>query len=200
MAFPGSPDPSPDLLSGGDRSRLTRTVLVSVAVGVLAIAAVVLAVAGGHSPSGSRRTAATATPATGQRAPVSPGSVFLEHLPKCTRTDHRNLLSVAFAVNNLGSGPLLLLGASSLSGTDGVLRLNRVRLGVDECADRGRRQPIRLAPSDVAVVAMTFHVSARCPHDSLVAARVTFDAGAAGIVHSDSSALTDVRRLSFAQC
>jgi hypothetical protein len=94
----------------------------------------------------------------------------------------------------------VLLGASSLSGADGVLRLTRVRLGRDECADNGGPHPIKLAPSDAAVVAMTFHVSDRCPHDSIVAARVTFDAGADGVVHSDSSALTDVSRLSFAQC
>lgn len=93
-----------------------------------------------------------------------------------------------------------LLGAAPIVSDQRVLRLTRVRLGDIACADRGDRRPVRLGPTGDAVVAMTFHVTTRCPHDSLVAARVTFDAGAAGIVHTESSALTDLSRLTFAQC
>jgi hypothetical protein len=201
MGLLGDADPGPDLLSGGgDRPRHRRTWLIG-AAGAVVAGAVALAVAA-HDPAAGRDPAAAGAPTApaGHRAAESLGAVFLQHLPRCTQTDHHHLLRVAFGVSNLGQGPLVLLGASPIVSDNGVLRLTRVRLGDAACADRGDRQPVRLGPSGAAVVAMTFHVTSRCPHDSLVAARVTFDAGAAGIVHSESSALTDLSRLAFAQC
>jgi hypothetical protein len=200
MTFPGGADPGPDVLSGGSqRSRLRRTSVVGAVIGALLVGAIVVAAVVTRHSVGTTETAATPTSASPSPA-KPPGSVFLEHLPKCTRTDHHDVLTVAFGVSNLGPGALLLLGAQPRVSDEGVLRLTRVRVGADPCADNGGRGPVRLAPADDAVVAMTFHLSERCPHDSIVAARVTFDAGAAGLVHSDSSALTDLSRLQFVQC
>lgn len=202
MAFPGEGPPAPDFLTGGgDRPRARRAVLIVAAASVVALGSGLAALLALDGSEGSRKTAATATPTSPSRDPDSvAGPVFLEHLPKCTRTDHHHVLTLAFGVSNLGRASLVLLGASPILDGDDVLRLARVRLGAHMCAARAGRQPVRLAPADEAVVAMTFHIGARCPHESLVAARVTFDAGPAGVVHSDSSALTDLSRLGFAQC
>jgi hypothetical protein len=183
------------------------TALIGAIIGAVAVGAVVLAGAVRHHPSASRETGSTEagspeapSPTAGHQSDEPSGSVFLEHLPKCTQTDHHSTLTVAFTVNNLGAGPLVLLGAAPLTGGDDALRLTRVRLGADACAGDGGARPVRLARAGSAVVAMSFRVGARCPDASPVAARVTFDAGPAGIVHADSSALTDLSRLAFAQC
>ena len=202
MTFSGGADPGPDLLSGGDNRSTGRRAALTVAVmGALALGAFLLVRADPQRTGGSRETAATAPPTPASHRPAAPsGSVFLEHLPRCTRTDHHHALTVAFGVSNLGPGALVLLGATPLTSDDGVLRLTGLRLGDGTCAGHGSNDPVRLAPADQTVVAMTFRVSARCPHGSLLAARVSFDAGSSGIVHSDSSALTDLNRLDFAQC
>jgi hypothetical protein len=172
--------------------------VVGAAAAALLAGAVALAAVAAHDPAGVRKSATTAapTPQVDKRA----GPVFLEHLPGCTRTDHHHVLTVAFGVSNLGRARLLLLGASPLLSDDGPLRLTRVRVGLDRCADGGGIRPVPLEPSHEAAVAMTFRVNRHCPHGSLVAARVSFDAGAAGIVHSESSALDDLSRLRFVQC
>jgi hypothetical protein len=200
MTVPGDSDPRPDVLSGGrNRPRVRRPTLIGTVAGALVVGALVLATAVTRHSIGSNQTAATPTPTT-QRPAEPSGSVFLEHLPTCTRTDHHDVLTVAFGVSNLGPGSLVLLGAQPRVSDEDVLQLTRVRLGVAPCADAGGRGPVRLAQADDAVVAMTFHLTAQCPHDTLLAARVTFDAGTAGLVHSDSSALTDLSRLDFVQC
>jgi hypothetical protein len=175
-------------------------VLIVGVVGVVAIGGVVLARGRSHQAAGHRAAATGASPASTHRSVNSPGSVFLEHLPKCTRTDHHHVLTVAFGVTNLGPKSLLLLAAAPLTSDDGVLRLTRVRLGVDACGAGGGKNPIELAPTGEAVAAMTFHVNAECPHRTIVAARVTFEAGGGGIVHSDSSGLANLSELTFAQC
>ena len=78
--------------------------------------------------------------------------------------------------------------------------LTGVRLGLGSCAAAGGTDPVRLAPAANAVVAMTFRVGEECPRNTLIAARVTFDTGATGIVHADSSELTNLDGLRFAQC
>src|SRR4051794_1729651 len=109
MTLPGGADPGPDQLSsGGDRSRVQWT-LTTLVIGVVAILGIVLARNASNDSNdsdGSRRPPApTASPSTSPAPQPSgrpAGTVFLEHLPGCTRTDHRHALTVAFGVDNLG--------------------------------------------------------------------------------------------------
>src|SRR5690348_15318909 len=98
----------PDELSAAEASR-ARWVAGAVAL-VLVVAGILIAHAGHRSAPKHRAV----SPPVSAPAPVAAthrvhlGSVFLEHLPECTATDHRHRLTVAVAVTNLGDNPLRL--------------------------------------------------------------------------------------------
>jgi hypothetical protein len=75
-----------------------------------------------------------------------------------------------------------------------------VRIGRRGCASSSPDDTLRLAPGAAAVVNLGFRVGPDCPRHALVSARVSFDAGTAGILHADSSQLANFEKLSFVQC
>jgi hypothetical protein len=193
----------PEQLAGGDGPRTNWT---AVAVVVVLIAgAVLLATAAHHDarPVASRHKH-TALPAPAPPSPVAPtvsiGSVFLDGLLRCTRTDHRHTLSVAMGVTNLGQRSLVLLGAVGVTSDAVLVRPRGVRIGTQGCGQAPADRPVRLGPGGDAVVTLAFRVGVACPLHALVSARVSFDGGRAGVVHADSSPLADLDQLNFAQC
>lgn len=202
MVDPGH-EHEPEQLPGGNAPRVNMT---AVAVLVVLIAgAVLLARAAHHDtrPAAAHRHQSIPpgpTP-TGTVAPkVHVGSVFLEHLLQCTRTDHRHMLSVALGVTNLGAHPLLLLGATGVSSDAVLVQPLGVRIGASGCKGSTTPMPVRIRPGRDAVVTLAFRIGAACPRHALVSARVSFDGGSAGVVHADSSQLANLDRLDFAQC
>lgn len=197
-------DRAPERLSGGDGPRINWT--AAAVIVVLIAGAVLLARAAHHD---SRRAAAgrehTLPPGPAPTLPANTpplhlGTVFLEHLPECTRTDHRHRLSVALGVTNLGSKALVLLGATPLTSDAVLVQPVGERLLTGGCAGTSAKGPVRLAPGADAVVALSFRIGAGCPRHALVSAEVGFDGGHAGIVHADSSLLANLDRLDFVQC
>ena len=198
-----------DQLEGASPSGLPAPA-VAVAVVVLAAAAVAVVVAhgAGHPrattarPTAARPTPAAASPPAGDTGAAASapdrGSVFLEHLGACTRTDLRTRLTVALGVTNLGARPLRLLGAVPISAVAG-LRLTRVQIGRGPCAAGGGSRPVTLPPAAGAVVSLSFSLGPACPRDSPLAARVSFDASGR-LVQGESSQLLDLSRLRFAEC
>ena len=204
MVEPGHDALEPEQLAGGDATRVNWT---AVAVVVVLIAgAVLLARAAHHDarPAAHRQQSTVPAPAPAPTATVAPkvhvGSVFLEHLLQCTRTDHRHVLSVAVGVTNLGAHPLELLGATGLTSDAVLVQPLSARIGTRGCAGASASPPVRIGPGRDAVVTLAFRIGAVCPRHALVSARVSFDGGAAGVVHADSSQLADLDRLRFVQC
>lgn len=128
------------------------------------------------------------------------GSVFLEHLPQCTATDHQHHLTVAIAVTNLGDRSLRLVGASGLTSDPFVVRPTRLSFGSPPCGRIPSGRSVRIASGAVAVVRLQFYVADKCPGTAAVSARVTFDGGRNGFIHADSSQLANLSQLRFAQC
>ena len=192
-----------DRLEAPPASRLTApaVVVLLVIVGVL----VALAVAS-HDPHAPRPRPVASSPSpfplpepvVVPRAPQR-GSVFLEHLDACTRTDHRSRVTVAVGVTNLTSRPLRLLGAIPLR-VDPRVEFTGSRIGPPPCAAAASPRSIRLAPSRVAVVLLSFAVPPQCLPDSALAARVVFDLGGHHELHADSSQLADLGRLGLSDC
>jgi hypothetical protein len=195
----GEPD-GYDELSAAESSR-TRWVAGAVAL-VLAAAGITIARAG-HSSSPKHRAPPppiSAPAPVAARHPVHLGSVFLEHLPQCTVTDHRHNLSVAVAVTNLGDRSLQLVGASGLTSDTFVVRPTTVSVGSPPCGRPPVGHLVHVASGDVVVVRLQFYVADKCPDDALVSARIAFDGGRRGIIHADSSQLADLSQLTFVQC
>jgi len=205
MVDPGydEQEPEPEQLSGGAGPRPNWTAVAAVVV--LLAGAVLLARAAHHDArqSAARHKQATQPlPLPGPTAVrrVHVGSVFIEHLLRCTRTDHRHHLSVAMGLTNLGGHPLQLVGVSGVSSDLVLVRPVGFQIGRQACAGAPASVPFRLAPGGDAVVTVTFRVGSVCPRHALVSAQVAFDAGSAGVVHADSSQLANLDRLNFAQC
>jgi hypothetical protein len=195
-----------DRLEAQAPSRATAAVVAVVVVLLSALVALTLLGRPAHHRHGARPIVPLPTPSSVTTTPTGPepvivrkgGSVFLEHLGACTRTDHVNRLRLAFGVTNLSNHPLRILSASLLGGVSG-LRLTHVQIGAAPCAAVRAPRGARLLPAQAAVVALSFAVGPQCPDDGIVAARVTIDAEQ-HILHADSSALTDLQALHFAQC
>lgn len=190
----------PDELSAAEASR-ARRVAAAVAL-VLVVAAIAIAHAGHRSPprhhTGSPPVSAPAPVAATHR--VHLGSVFLEHLPECTATDHRHRLTVAVAVTNLGDNPLRLVGASGLTSNPFVVRPTTLSFGGPPCGRSRAARDVRIASGKVVIVRLQFYVADKCPGTALVSARITFDGGRRGVIHADSSQLANLSQLAFAQC
>jgi hypothetical protein len=200
------PDAEVDRLEAESASRLTAPVVV---VAILLVATLVAL--GIASRPAHRHTAATPPPPpTPLSLPVpllprsrpDQGSVFLEHLGRCTHTDGLRFVTVAVGVTNLSDHALRLVSATSLGGSSG-LRLDDVRVGTHACAVTSatiqRPRGTLLGPSHAVVVSLRFAVGPDCPSAAVIAARVTF-VGDHGALHADSSSLADLSGLRFAQC
>ena len=202
MVEPGQHD-EPEQLSGGDAPRLNWSAIAVVAV--LVAGAVLLARANHHdaSPAADRHHQSAQPlplPAPTPVRRVHIGSVFIEHLLQCTRTDHRHHLSVAMGVTNLGGHTLRLVGAAGVTSNAFLVAPVGFQVGSQACAHARATVPYRIAPGHDAVVTVTFRVGSVCPRHALVSAQVAFDAGSAGVVHADSSQLANLDRLNFVQC
>jgi hypothetical protein len=189
-----------DELSPADASR-ARWAVAGVAV-VLLAGGILLAHA---SPHHAVRHTSADEPAPGP-APgevtehVHLGTVFLEHLPACTTTDHRHQLTVALGVTNLGARTLRLISATGLTSDPFAVRPTAQSLGRLPCGGIRASRVVQIRPAAVAVVRLHFYVTDKCPRAALVSARIGFDGGRAGVVHADSSELADLGELDFAQC
>ncbi|MEA3111947.1 MAG: hypothetical protein QOG58_1746, partial [Caballeronia sp.] len=125
-----------DRLEADAPSRLTASAVVVVVVVLAAVVALAITSWPAHNKDVTRRHSPAPTPSTGATTPARPepaivregGSVFLEHLAECTRTDHRSRLTLAFDVTNLSNHPLRIVSASFLGGVSGV-RLTGVHIG-----------------------------------------------------------------------
>ena len=203
MVEPGHNEHEPDQLSGGDAPRVNWSAVAVVVV--LVAGAVLLARANHHSASPaanrhhqSAQPVPLPVPTSVRRVHI--GSVFIEHLLQCTRTDHRHHLSVAMGVTNLGGHALRLVGASGITSNAFLVAPVGFQVGSQACAHAPATVPYRIAPGHDAVVTVTFRVGSACPRHALVSASVAFDAGTAGVVHADSSQLANLDRLNFGQC
>ena len=203
MAEPGRDEHEPEQLAGGDGPRLNWSAIAVVLV--LVAGAVLLARANHHDarPAANRHHQSTRPlplPAPTKVRRVHIGSVFIEHLLQCTRTDHRHHLSVAMGVTNLGGHALRLVGASGITSNAFLVAPVGFQVGTQPCAGTPSAVPFRIAPGHDAVVTVTFRVGPVCPRHALVSAQVAFDAGSAGVVHADTSQLANLDLLNFAQC
>ena len=191
---------SVDELSAAEASR-SRWVAGAVVL-VLLVVGIAIARAGHHSHPRPRDVpppiSAPAPVAASRR--VHLGSVFLEHLPQCTVTDHRHNLTVAVAVTNLGDHALRLVGASGLTSNPFVIRPTTLSFGGPPCGRRSSANVVHIGSGGVVVVRLQFYVAGKCPGAALVSARITFDGGRNGVIHADSSQLADLGQLAFTQC
>jgi hypothetical protein len=199
MVVPGESDSAPDQLSGEAAS---RSWWVAAALAGVLITGGVLVAEAAHPSSRGRAAHATAT---GSPTPVAVvrrihiGSVFLQHLPACTRTDHHHRLTVAVGVRNIGGQALQLISGVGRSTDPFAIRPFGSSFGPGPCGG-SRAAPLRIESGSVTVVRLRFYVANKCPNDALVSARVAFDGGHAGVVHADSSQLADLSKLGFTQC
>lgn len=201
MIDPDRDAANPERLSGGEGLRVNWTAVAVVVV--LVAGAIVLARAAHRDPphhAADHRpnvVPAPALPSTGPQ--VHLGSVFLERLMRCTRTDHQHMLSLGLGVTNLGSRSLVLVGASGITSDAVLVQPVGSRIGTAGCGQSAPEQSVHLDPGGAAVVTVAFRVGAACPRRAFVSARVSFDGGRAGIVHADYSELP-VDRFDFVQC
>jgi hypothetical protein len=200
------PDAELDRLEAESASRLTAPVVVVAIVLVATLAALGVANRPAHRHAAPTPPRPRPTPLS-LPMPLPPtsrpdhGSVFLEHLARCTHTDGLRYLTVAVGVTNLSDHALRLVSATSL-GSPG-LRLDDVRVGTHPCAAASavikRPGGTLLGPSHAVVVSLRFAVGPDCPSAAVVAARVTF-VGNHGSLHADSSSLADLSGVRFGQC
>ena len=203
MVDPDHGEHPPEQLAGGEGPRVQWAAIAVVVV--LVAGAVLLARAAHHDtrPSAAHRETVPPGPvptASSTKPAVHVGTVYLEHLDQCTQTDHRHHLSVALGVTNLGHRSLVLLRVTPVTSDASLVQPNDVHIGKRGCAITSPDDTVRLAPGAAAVVNLGFRVGPGCPRHALVSAQVSFDSGAAGIVHADSSQLANLDRLNFVQC
>lgn len=195
------PDDGLDELAGSPASRWSTP---AAAVALVLVAALVALGIAGHEPHARHTTAPVPKPTRvffPDPVPVaqtSRGSVFLAHLPQCTAGAASGRLTVALGVINLSDRPLRLVRSVPLNAGRG-LAFTAARVGAPPCAAHSHRRSAVLAPSEHAVVTMSFRVIG-CPRSSGLAARVMFVIGNHITVHADSSQLADLSRLPFAGC
>ena len=189
-----------DELSATEASR-ARWVAGAVVL-VIAVVGITIARAG-HTASPKQHST---QPPISAPAPVAAhhrvhlGSVFLEHLPQCTATDHRHSLTVAVAVTNLGDQALRLIGASGLTSNPFVVRPTTLSIGRAPCGRAPIGHAVHIGSGQVVIVRLNFYVANQCPGTALVSARIAFDGGRRGLIHADSSQLANLSQLSFSQC
>lgn len=193
-------DEQPEQLTGGEGTRPRWSVLAVVAV--LVAAGVALGRTTHHPthPAAAQHRTVQPAPAATTARRVHLGSVFLEHLAQCTRTDHRHHLTVALGVTNLGGDPLVLVGATGISSDSLLVQPVGVSVDTKTCTGASAQTPFELDPGADAVVTLAFRIGAVCPRHALVSARVSFDGGAAGVIHADSSLLANLDKVGFTQC
>jgi len=189
-----------DELSPADASR-ARWVAGAVAL-VLLVGGILIA---RTTPHHAHRHAAAQPPINGpapaaETKHVHLGTIFLEHLPECTTTDHLHRLTVALGVTNLGARTLHLVSAAGVTSDPFAVRPTAQSLGRLPCGVVPASDTVQIRPAAVAVVRLHFYVTDKCPRTALVSARIGFDGGRAGVVHADSSELANLAELDFSQC
>jgi hypothetical protein len=189
--------------SAGASPRATRALLVVLLL--IAAAAAGYGLRALHHGAATPAAAATAPPAPSpapsgetRGAAGAFGSVFLEPLAQCVRTDHRQHLRVALAITNLTNRKLRLVTATPLDAVTGV-KLTRLRYWRSPCGIDVTDTAPPLPPSHEIAVELTFLVSPTCPASPSVAVRVTFEAGGRWL-EADSPTLADLDRVRLVQC
>ena len=171
---------------------------------VLVLAGVGITVArAGHTASPGHRATQppiSAPAPVAARPRVHLGSVFLEHLPQCTATDHRHSLTVAVAVTNLGDQALRVVGASGLTSNPFVVRPTTLSIGRAPCGSAPIGHAVSIGSGQVVIVRLNFYVANQCPGTALVSARIAFDGARLGLIHGDSSHVAHLSQVSFSQC
>jgi len=146
-------------------------------------------------PGPGSNTAAGARPSVQPSSPRSPvhadaGSVFVQPLPDCLRTDRRRSLRIAMAITNLADRPLQLVSVEVISRVPG-LTLTTQTVGRRPCADQARHNGPRIRPTEERVVALEFAVGPTCPGPMPVTARLGFLVGAR-LLHAETANLVDL--------
>ena len=196
-----------DRLESQRRRALSRRVLATFAAA--GIAAVLVGISWSWHPGRHRAPPAPSGPATNsveRPTPAAPahsarpdaGTVFVQPLADCQRTDHRHTLRVAMAVQNLANQTLQLVSIDVVDRVPG-LTLSAQTIGVRPCADQPAATARRLRPSEEAVVALQFTVGPECPAKNAVTARLGFLAGGA-MLHAETANVVDLSSLRFDQC
>ena len=194
------PDELDQLAGGAGDWSAHRRWVAAVLVLLLVVVVVGVRLAGHRHTAAAPAPPPPVAPSPSDTRPPTPvaGSVFIEHLARCTRTDHRHRLTLAFAVTNLGRRPLQLVAATPQV-LGGTLLLDQVRIGAGPCAAVGDDRARRLLSAGSAVVAMSFRLGLGCPHDASVLARMTFRRSGL-VLHAESTQLADLSAISFQQC
>ena len=192
-------------IESADASPRATRVLVVVLL-VIAAAAGGYAFRAAHHGTVTPAAAATTQPLGPSSAPSTKdhadagafGSVFLEPLVQCIRTDHRQHLRVALAITNLTNRNLQLITATPLDDVTGVT-LTRLRFWRSPCGVDVTDTPPPLPPSHEIAVELTFAIGPTCPANRTVAVQVTFAAGGRS-VEADSPTLADLDHVRLVQC
>lgn len=126
------------------------------------------------------------------------GTVFVQPLAGCVRTDHRHDLRIAMAVQNLADQPLQLVSVDMIGRIPG-LTLRAQTVGARPCGDQLRGGGRRIKPSEEVVVALDFAVGPTCPGPTSVTARLGFLAGTT-VLHAETANLIDLASMHFDGC
>jgi hypothetical protein len=187
-----------------------RTRLILAAAGVTAaLVAVSWSWHPGRHASASLPPGPASNTVAGARPPVQPssprtparaeaGSVFVQPLPDCLRTDRRRSIRIAVAIENLADHPLQLVSVEVIGRIPG-LTLTAQTVGGRPCADQARHNGSPIRPSEERVVALEFAVGPTCPPPVPVTARLGFLVGAR-LLHAETSNLVDLSSLPRLRC
>jgi len=126
-------------------------------------------------------------------APADAGSVFVQPLPGCLRTDHRHALRIDMAVQNLADQPLQLVSVDIIGRVPG-LTLTGQTVGDRPCAAQPRPGGRRIRPTEELVVALDFTLGPTCPRPASVTARLGFLAGGT-VLHAETANLVDLAQV-----
>jgi hypothetical protein len=195
-----------EIESAGASPKATRVLLVVLLVIAAAVAGYVFRAPHQGTATPAAATTTRPTPSGPSPAPSVQnrgdagafGSVFLEPLAQCIRTDHRQHLRVALAITNLTNRKLRLITATPLDPPTG-LQLTRLRYWSSPCGVDVTDTAPPLRPSHEIAVELTFLLSPTCPAGRSVAVRVTFEAGGRRL-EADSPTLADLDRVHLVQC